>query len=94
MCPVSAGEELADGYVSAGADLSELKHISTLEARRTQYLRDLSDAIRRTRKPIIASVEGFAVGFRVFAKCTNEIARRRLRACFDGTRKTKRKNGI
>ena len=50
------------GRVSAGADLSELKHISASEAHRIQYLRDLSIAVRRTRKPIIASVEGFAVG--------------------------------
>ena len=46
----------------AGADLSELKNISTSEAYRIQYLRDLSNGVSQVRKPIIASIEGFAVG--------------------------------
>ena len=51
-----------DCFVSiAGADLSELKHISTSEAFKTQYLRGLSDGVSQIRKPVIASIEGFAV---------------------------------
>ena len=45
----------------AGADLGELRHISTSEAYRSQYLKDLSDGIAKVRKPIIVSIEGFAV---------------------------------
>ncbi|KAL9034751.1 MAG: hypothetical protein Q9214_006902, partial [Letrouitia sp. 1 TL-2023] len=44
----------------AGADLGELKHISTSEAYKIQYLKGLSDGITQVRKPIIASIEGFA----------------------------------
>ena len=46
---------------TAGADLGELKHISTSEAYKIQYLKGLSDGMTRIRKPIIASIEGFAV---------------------------------
>ncbi|CZR58230.1 related to enoyl-CoA hydratase precursor, mitochondrial [Phialocephala subalpina] len=52
----------SSGPFSAGADLSELQHLSTVEAHRIQYLKDLSDAITKMRKPIIASVAGFALG--------------------------------
>ncbi|CZT07548.1 related to enoyl-CoA hydratase precursor, mitochondrial [Rhynchosporium agropyri] len=50
------------GPFSAGADLGELQHISTSEAYRIGYLKDLSDAVASMRKPIIASVAGFALG--------------------------------
>ncbi|KAH7397624.1 ClpP/crotonase-like domain-containing protein [Cadophora sp. MPI-SDFR-AT-0126] len=50
------------GPFSAGADLSELQHLSTSEAYRIEYLKDLSDAVASMRKPIIASVAGFALG--------------------------------
>ncbi|KAL2069905.1 hypothetical protein VTL71DRAFT_14584 [Oculimacula yallundae] len=50
------------GPFSAGADLGELQHISTSEAYRIGYLKDLSDAVTSMRKPIIASVSGFALG--------------------------------
>ncbi|KAI4161897.1 MAG: hypothetical protein LQ342_004463 [Letrouitia transgressa] len=50
------------GPFSAGADLGELKHISTSEAYKIQYLKGLSDGITQVRKPIIASIEGFALG--------------------------------
>ena len=55
--------EVTDQFalVIAGADLSELKHISTSEAYKIQYLKGLADGITQIRKPIIASVEGFAV---------------------------------
>ncbi|RDW87437.1 hypothetical protein BP5796_03131 [Coleophoma crateriformis] len=43
-----------------GADLSELRHLSTAEAHRIQYLKDLADAVTSMRKPIIAAVAGFA----------------------------------
>jgi enoyl-CoA hydratase len=47
---------------AAGADLSELLHLSTAEAHKIQYLKDLSDAVATMRKPIIAAVAGFALG--------------------------------
>ena len=55
--------ELTDIFTleTAGADLSELQHISTSEAYKIQYLKGLSDVITQIRKPIIASIEGFAV---------------------------------
>ncbi|KAL8698793.1 MAG: hypothetical protein Q9201_006375, partial [Fulgogasparrea decipioides] len=48
------------GGCRTGADLGELKHISTSEAYKIQYLKGLSDGITQVRKPIIASIEGFA----------------------------------
>ncbi|CAG8954989.1 hypothetical protein HYFRA_00008678 [Hymenoscyphus fraxineus] len=50
------------GPFSAGADLSELLHISTSQAYAMQYLADLNNAITRMRKPIICAVAGFALG--------------------------------
>ncbi|CAL3963301.1 hypothetical protein PZA11_000963 [Diplocarpon coronariae] len=50
------------GPFSAGADLGELCNISTPLAYKTGYLKDLSDAVGSMRKPIIASVAGFALG--------------------------------
>jgi len=40
-----------------------LVNISTAKAHRTEYLKDLSDALSSMRKPIIAAVEGVAVSF-------------------------------
>lgn len=37
-------------------------HISTAEAHKTEYLKDLNDAVTSMRKPIIAAVAGFALG--------------------------------
>lgn len=51
----------------AGADLNELRDLSTTEAHRTQYLKDLSDGITSTRKPVIACIESFAVSHVVCA---------------------------
>jgi type II secretory pathway component PulF len=45
----------------AGADLGELAHISTADAYRREYLKDLSDAVASMRKPIVAAVVGLAV---------------------------------
>lgn len=49
-------------YLTAGADLSELLHLTTAEAHRIEYLKDLSDAVTLMKKPIIAAVAGFALG--------------------------------
>ncbi|CAO2649037.1 Nn.00g099860.m01.CDS01 [Neocucurbitaria sp. VM-36] len=46
----------------AGADLSELARISTAEAYRIGWLKDLEDAFSSFRKPVIAAVRGFAFG--------------------------------
>ncbi|KAH7132410.1 enoyl-CoA hydratase [Dendryphion nanum] len=46
----------------AGADLSELAQISTADAYRTGWLKDIEAAFSTTRKPIVAAVRGFAVG--------------------------------
>jgi enoyl-CoA hydratase len=37
-------------------------HISTAEAHKIEYLKDLNDAVTSMRKPIIAAVTGFALG--------------------------------
>ena len=44
-------------------DLNELVKISTAEAYSRGFLKDLTDAFARFSKPLIASVEGFAVSF-------------------------------
>ena len=46
---------------TAGADLNELAQISTADAFRTGWLKDIEAAFTTTRKPIIAAVRGFAV---------------------------------
>ncbi|KAF1358014.1 enoyl-CoA hydratase [Lizonia empirigonia] len=51
-----------EGPFCAGADLSELASISTAEASRIGWLKDLNDALDGFRKPIIAAVRGFAFG--------------------------------
>lgn len=45
----------------AGMDLNELVQISTAEAHRRAFLKDLTDAFAGFSKPIIAAVVGFAV---------------------------------
>ena len=61
--PFETGSEVTEysAAATAGADLGELRHMSTCEAHRSQYLRDLSDGIAKVRKPIVVSIEGFAV---------------------------------
>jgi len=58
---VLTGSRIA-GPFSAGADLSEMLHISTAEAHKIEYLKDLNHAVTSMRKPIIAAVAGFALG--------------------------------
>ncbi|KAF9692308.1 hypothetical protein EKO04_009614 [Ascochyta lentis] len=50
------------GPFCAGADLGELAKISTAEAFRTGWLKDLNDSLDSFRKPVIAAVRGFAFG--------------------------------
>ncbi|KAF8849267.1 ClpP/crotonase [Acephala macrosclerotiorum] len=50
------------GSRTTGADLTELQHLTTTEAHKIQYLKVLSSAITTMRKPILASVAGFALG--------------------------------
>ncbi|PVH94971.1 ClpP/crotonase [Periconia macrospinosa] len=55
----------------AGADLNELAKISTAEAYRIGWLKDLEEGFSSFRKPIIAAVRGFAFGggFEVALMC-------------------------
>ena len=47
---------------TAGADLSELRHHTTSSAHAIQYLAQVSSSLSAARKPILASVAGFALG--------------------------------
>jgi enoyl-CoA hydratase len=47
--------------LAAGADLVELVKVSTAEAYRIGWLKDLNDAVDAFQKPIVAAVRGFAV---------------------------------
>ncbi len=51
-----------EGPFSAGADLKELSALDTPQAHARGWLKDLSDTVNGMRKPIIAAVEGFALG--------------------------------
>ncbi|KAM0550247.1 hypothetical protein ACHAPJ_009096 [Fusarium lateritium] len=51
-----------DGPFCAGMDLNELVTLSTSKAHRISFLGDLTDALARFSKPIIAAVVGFALG--------------------------------
>ncbi|EOA92097.1 hypothetical protein ACJQWK_04265 [Exserohilum turcicum] len=52
----------SSGPFSAGADLTELGALTTAEATRVGWLKDLDDAFSSFRKPILAAVRGFALG--------------------------------
>ncbi|USP74105.1 hypothetical protein yc1106_01379 [Curvularia clavata] len=52
----------SSGPFSAGADLNELAKLTTAEATRLGWLKDLNDAFSSFRKPILAAVRGFALG--------------------------------
>lgn len=45
----------------AGMDLNELVELSTSKAHQIAFLKDLTDALDRFTKPIIAAVVGYAV---------------------------------
>ncbi|RMZ74525.1 enoyl- hydratase [Pyrenophora seminiperda CCB06] len=60
FCDVAGGlQRLTDQL--AGADLTELAALTTAEATRLGWLKDLNDAFSGFRKPILAAVRGFAV---------------------------------
>ena len=50
------------GPFSAGADIEELSALDTAQAYARGWLKDLSDTVQGMHKPIIAAVEGFALG--------------------------------
>lgn len=51
------------GVATAGADLKDTSVLDGESARQVRYLEDLCNGLRDTRKPVIAAVEGMAVGF-------------------------------
>ncbi|KAK3333046.1 enoyl-CoA hydratase/isomerase [Cercophora scortea] len=53
---------LPDGPFCSGMDIKELSQLTTDEARRISFLKNLNDAFERSTKPIIAAVIGHAVG--------------------------------
>lgn len=59
-CPSVLVQEV-DSINPAGADIQELANISTVEAHRIGWLKDLEDNFAALRKPVVAAVRGFAV---------------------------------
>ncbi|KEY71725.1 hypothetical protein S7711_02952 [Stachybotrys chartarum IBT 7711] len=52
----------SNSFFCAGADIKEISEIDAEEARRRRYLEDLCHGLEVVRKPIIAAVEGLALG--------------------------------
>ncbi|CAH0026097.1 unnamed protein product [Clonostachys rhizophaga] len=58
-------------FFCAGADIKEISNLDGEEARRVRYLEDLCLGLRSVRKPLLAAVEGMALGggFEVALMC-------------------------
>ncbi|KAJ0422237.1 ClpP/crotonase-like domain-containing protein [Aspergillus carlsbadensis] len=50
------------GFFSAGADISEISQLDAEGTHQKRYLEDLCNGMRDVRKPVIAAVEGKALG--------------------------------
>src|SRR5258708_10263105 len=62
----------------AGADISELPHVDAYEAEESsRFGQGVLDLIENLRKPVIAAINGFALGrgFQTAMACTASIAR-------------------
>jgi hypothetical protein len=56
------GPNLGLTQTVAGADIKEIAYLDSEAARKCRYLEDLCQGMARVRKPLIAAVEGLAVG--------------------------------